>query len=150
MPIITKISEQKKRENRRNIFIDGAFAFGVNLNVVARFRLREGLELSLEQVTEIEAGEVRQECFDKGLEAPPPSPRILVREPIPAGGKAKAVGNAKDRVDESTRSAVHRPAGCSLRTPVLPYPFGGGSWGSSKTAYRPASNHPWRQDDRTF
>ena len=68
MPIITKISEQKKRENRRNIFLDGAFAFGVNLNVVARFRLREGLELSLEQVTEIEAGEVRQECFDKGLE----------------------------------------------------------------------------------
>lgn len=68
MPTITKISEQKKRENRRNIFLDGSFAFGVNLNVVARFRLRVGLELSAEQVAEIEAGEVRQECLDKGLE----------------------------------------------------------------------------------
>ena len=67
MPVITKISEQKKRENRRNIFLDGSFAFGVNLNVVARFRLRVGLELSAEQVAEIEAGEVRQECLDQGL-----------------------------------------------------------------------------------
>ena len=67
MPTITKISEQKKHENRRNIFLDGSFAFGVNLNVVARFHLRIGLELSPEQVAEIEAGEVRQECFDKGL-----------------------------------------------------------------------------------
>src|SRR5437016_378533 len=67
MPLITKISEQKKRANRRNIFLDGSFAFGVNLNVVARFRLREGLELSPEQVTEIEAGEVRQECFDAAM-----------------------------------------------------------------------------------
>lgn len=68
MPTVTKISEQKKRQNRRNIFLDGRFAFGVNLNVVARFRLRVGMELSAQEVTEIEAGEVRQECFDKGLE----------------------------------------------------------------------------------
>ena len=67
MPVVTKISQQKKRENRRNIFLDGRFAFGVNLNVVARFRLREGMELSPQEVIEIEAGEVRQECFDKGL-----------------------------------------------------------------------------------
>ena len=68
MPLITKISEQKKRPNRRNVFLDGSFAFGVNLNVVARFHLRVGLELSAEQVTDIEAGELRQECLDKGLE----------------------------------------------------------------------------------
>jgi regulatory protein len=68
MPLITKISEQKKRANRRNIFLDGSFAFGVNLNVVARFSLREGLELSPEQVTEIEVGEVRQECFDAAMQ----------------------------------------------------------------------------------
>src|SRR3954468_16837300 len=68
MPTITKISEQKRRENRRNIYLDGRFAFGVNLNVVARFHLKEGLSLTAEQVQEIEAGEVRQECFDKGLE----------------------------------------------------------------------------------
>lgn len=67
MPVITKISEQKRRPNRRNIFLDGAFAFGCNLNVVARFRLREGLTLSAEKLREIEIGEVKQECFDQGL-----------------------------------------------------------------------------------
>jgi len=67
MPVITKISEQKRRPNRRNIFLDGAFAFGCNLNVVARFRLREGMSLSPEKLREIEIGEVKQECFDHGL-----------------------------------------------------------------------------------
>ena len=67
MPTVTKISEQKLRPNRRNIFLDGAFAFGVNLNVVARFRLCEGLSLTDEQVREIEIGEVRQECFDQAM-----------------------------------------------------------------------------------
>ena len=68
MPTITKISEQRRRPNRRNVDLDGAFAFGVNLNVVARFRLREGMNLTAEQVTEIEQGEVRQEVFDKATQ----------------------------------------------------------------------------------
>src|SRR5688572_28968145 len=65
MPVITKISEQRRRPNRRNVYLDGAFAFGVNLKVVARFRLREGMSLTPEQVGEIERGEVRQEAFDQ-------------------------------------------------------------------------------------
>jgi regulatory protein len=68
MPTITKITPQRRRVNRRNIFLDGAFAFGVNLNVVARFRLREGMTITAEQVAEIERGEVRQEAFDKATE----------------------------------------------------------------------------------
>lgn len=68
MPTITKISEQKRRENRRNVYLDGRFAFGCNLNVVAKFKLREGMNLTPEQVRAIEEGEVRQECFDKALE----------------------------------------------------------------------------------
>src|ERR1700709_2723004 len=67
MPEITKISEQRRRPNRRNVYLDGLFAFGCNLNVIARFRLREGMRLSEEQVLEIQQGEVRQECFDQGL-----------------------------------------------------------------------------------
>jgi regulatory protein len=34
------------------------------VNVVAKFRLREGLSLSQDQVEQIRHGEVRQECFD--------------------------------------------------------------------------------------
>lgn len=67
MPVITKIAEQKRRDNRRNIHLDGKFAFGVNHNVVARFRLREGMKLSEAQVADIAAGEVRQECMDHAL-----------------------------------------------------------------------------------
>src|SRR3954447_24961254 len=67
MPTITKIIEQKKRPNRRNIYLDGAFAFGLNDNVVARFRLREGLTLTEDQVKEIAHGEVRQECLDYAM-----------------------------------------------------------------------------------
>ena len=67
MPTITQIAEQRRRKNRRNVYLDGAFAFGCNLNVVARFLLREGLVLSAEQVAEIQQGEVRQECFDDAI-----------------------------------------------------------------------------------
>ena len=67
MPIVTRISEQRRRLNRRNIFLDGKFAFGCNLNVVAKFRLREGMNLSGEQVAAIQEGEVRQECFDQAM-----------------------------------------------------------------------------------
>src|SRR4051794_4577346 len=69
MPVVTRISEQKRRPNRRNIYLDGSFAFGCNLNVVAKFRLREGMNLSEEQVRLIQHGEVKQECFDKAMEA---------------------------------------------------------------------------------
>jgi regulatory protein len=67
MAIVTKIVEQKRQPNRRSIYLDGAFAFGVNANVVAKFRLRVGMELSPERVAEIEQGEVRQECFDEAM-----------------------------------------------------------------------------------
>ena len=67
MPTITGIVEQKRKANRRNVYLDGAFAFGCNVNVVARFRLRVGMNLSAEQVEEIQLGEVKQECFDAAM-----------------------------------------------------------------------------------
>ena len=67
MPTITKIAEQRKRKNRRSVYLDGAFAFGCNVTVIARFRLQEGQRLTVEQVAEILAGGVRQECFDDAL-----------------------------------------------------------------------------------
>ena len=69
MPVVTQISEQKRRPNRWNVYLDGAFAFGCNLNVVAKFKLRAGMTLSEEQVRLIQLGEVKQECFDRAMEA---------------------------------------------------------------------------------
>ena len=67
MPTITQITAQKRNPNRRNIYLDGQFAFGCNVNVVAKFKLKEGLVLTMDQVHAIEVGEVRQECFDHAM-----------------------------------------------------------------------------------
>jgi regulatory protein len=67
VPTITQINEQKRRPNRRSVYLDGAFAFGCNLNVIARFRLREGMQLTAEQVGAIQLGAVKQECFDDAM-----------------------------------------------------------------------------------
>ena len=67
MPTITKIDQQKRRPNRRNLFIDGEFAFGCNVNVVARFRLREGMTIDASLCRQIEEGEVQQEAFDHAM-----------------------------------------------------------------------------------
>jgi regulatory protein len=69
MPLVTKITEQKRRPNRRSVYLDGVFAFGCNVNVVAKFRLREGMALSEEQIAQIQHGEVKQECFDLAMKA---------------------------------------------------------------------------------
>lgn len=67
MPTITAITPQKRKANRRNVHLDGAFAFACNLNVIAKFRLVEGMTLSDDQVTAIRQGEVRQEVFDAAM-----------------------------------------------------------------------------------
>ena len=67
MPIITRIAETKRTPNRRSVHLDGSFAFACNINVVARFRLAQGMTLSEQQVQAIQQGEVRQECFDKAM-----------------------------------------------------------------------------------
>src|SRR4051812_6316007 len=67
MPTVTQLSVSKRGPNRQRVYLDGAFAFSLNLTVIARFRLREGLKLTDEQVEQIRHGEVRQECFDYAL-----------------------------------------------------------------------------------
>lgn len=67
MAIVTKITQQKRSPNRRNIYLDGKFAFGCHVNVVAKFRLRPGMELDADQLRQIEQGELWQECFDAAI-----------------------------------------------------------------------------------
>ncbi|MGP4071694.1 recombination regulator RecX [Piscibacillus sp. B03] len=55
---ISKVSTQKKNKQRYNIFIDknghDVFAFGVHEDLLIRHHLRKGLELTEEEVTEIQ------------------------------------------------------------------------------------------------
>jgi len=67
MALITRIVEPKGRPRKRRIYLDGKFAFSVKLNVVAKFRLREGMNLSEQEIEAIEQGEIRQECLDRAM-----------------------------------------------------------------------------------
>jgi regulatory protein len=67
MAVITKITEQKRSPNRRSVYLDNRFAFGCNVNVVARFRLREGMSLDEQEIQQIQLGEVKQEAMDAAL-----------------------------------------------------------------------------------
>ena len=69
MPIITKLQPTRRNPNRRSIHIDGRFAFAVNLNVVARFKLQEGQTLTEQQIQAIQQGELRQEVLDTALKS---------------------------------------------------------------------------------
>ena len=52
MPRITAIKPQKKI-NRRNIYLNGCFAFGVSVSLIAEEKLKVGDELSQEKVKEL-------------------------------------------------------------------------------------------------
>ncbi|MBS4197635.1 recombination regulator RecX [Lederbergia citri] len=54
MPIITKITTQKNSKDRYNIYLDEAFAFGVDEEVLIRYHLTKGKELSEFDITQIQ------------------------------------------------------------------------------------------------
>lgn len=62
MPIVTKISSQKK-SGRANIFLDGKFAFGIDLDNLVKFGLKVEQELTDAQVAKI----VKEAEFAKTL-----------------------------------------------------------------------------------
>lgn len=51
--IITAIEEQKKNKNRRSVFIDGDFAFGISSAELSFLGLKEGDEISPKKLEEI-------------------------------------------------------------------------------------------------
>lgn len=53
MPIITKITVQKNLSDRYNIYLDEHYAFSVDEDVLTRFQLRKGKELTELDLTEI-------------------------------------------------------------------------------------------------
>jgi DNA-binding CsgD family transcriptional regulator len=70
----------------------------------------------------------------------PPIPRSL------APGLIPVLAEASDPAGSPAGSlTVHQTGRRSGRTPALPCPPAGGSCGSSKQSWRPASNHPWRK-----
>ena len=50
---ITAIEEQKKNKNRKSVFLDGAFAFGIDAFSLYALKLKEGVDISPERLAEI-------------------------------------------------------------------------------------------------
>jgi len=65
VPQITAIKVNKKRPNRRSIFIDGQFAFTVSEGIFFQHNLEEGGELSDKQIKELTTADE----FDKAKQA---------------------------------------------------------------------------------
>ena len=65
MPQITAIKVNKKRPNRRSIFIDGQFAFTVSEGIFFQHNLEEGGELPDKQIKELTTADE----FDKAKQA---------------------------------------------------------------------------------
>lgn len=66
MPQITKISPQKRRK-RVNIFIDEKFAFGLDLETLAKYNLQINQEISQKKIEEIIKEEELLKVYDKAL-----------------------------------------------------------------------------------
>ena len=50
---ITKIEQQKRNKNRSSVYIDDAFAFGIDDFDLFRLKLCEGMELDAERLADI-------------------------------------------------------------------------------------------------
>ncbi|MCD6117079.1 RecX family transcriptional regulator [bacterium] len=64
---ITKVEPQKKRKDRLNIYIDGAFAFGVRNDVALEYKIFRGRELTEEELSEIKRAEEFSGAKEKGF-----------------------------------------------------------------------------------
>lgn len=53
MPIITSISVQEKNKKRCNLFIDGEFFAGITLETAIKYRLKNGMEIQSQELSDI-------------------------------------------------------------------------------------------------
>lgn len=66
MPVITQLKQQKKQD-RVNVYLDGEFAFGIDLENLVKFNLKVEQELTEKEVEEIVNKAESQKTFDKLL-----------------------------------------------------------------------------------
>lgn len=67
VPVITKITQQKKDHERYNIFLDEKFAFGVHETVLVKFGLTKGMVLEDWSISEMAYEEEINKAFNRAL-----------------------------------------------------------------------------------
>ncbi|WP_168198341.1 regulatory protein RecX [Crassaminicella thermophila] len=66
MPIITKI-EQQKNNNRVNLYVDGEFFLGIDMEILYKLRLKEGRDIEKKELQFIIEEETYQKAKSKAL-----------------------------------------------------------------------------------
>lgn len=64
MPKVTKISAQVRRKDLVNIFLDGKYAFSVNIEDVFTKKIKLGDEISRSQITSLKKSKIDKNIFD--------------------------------------------------------------------------------------
>ncbi|HZG69960.1 MAG TPA: recombination regulator RecX [Chondromyces sp.] len=67
MPVITKISTQQKNQDRYNIFLDDAYAFSVDEEVLIRFNLKKGMILDQDTLAKIQGEDVVRKAINSAV-----------------------------------------------------------------------------------
>ena len=67
MPIVTKITQQKRDKERFNIFLDGEYAFSVHESVLVKFGLTKGMELDDWSLGDITYEAEIEKAFNRAL-----------------------------------------------------------------------------------
>ena len=67
MATITKIEVQKNNKERANIYIDDKFYAGVNIELVMKYGLKKGQELSDDLFDRVLFEDLKSEAFNKAI-----------------------------------------------------------------------------------
>ena len=67
MPVITKITQQKRDSERYNIFLDETYAFSVHESVLVKFGLTKGMQLDEWSMDEITYEDQIEKAFNRAL-----------------------------------------------------------------------------------
>ena len=65
MPSITEISAQKNVKNRYNLYIDGEFFVGLSLETIMKARLKVGMEIEKDKLSEIVLENEKSDALNK-------------------------------------------------------------------------------------
>jgi|SRR5579884_897757 len=105
---ITKIEQQQRRPDRYNLYLDGAFAFGLDEAVVVAEGLAAGMELAPADVERLRAREADRALFDAAVRFLAPRPRsraevrrrLLTPRPNKPAPDRESVEQMLDRLQE--------------------------------------------------
>jgi len=67
MAVITRLVQGKKNPNRVNLYLDDTFAFALSIDEVARHNLKKGLELTSEQISDLQDTDQTEYTYAKIL-----------------------------------------------------------------------------------